>query len=641
MIGSPLNALNESTSRPHSLGATLGRLGRYFLPYWHVLIIVALLLIGSTWTQVLAPNLTGQAVDCFLSPAVASQASSEGASAAAATDTEATESCWFASLPSTATTADYMAGLLRLVLVLCGLYLLGALMTGIMAFLMGWAGQRVLRQLQVEMFANLERLSLAYYGQHSAGDLMSRVTNDTSAVQQAISFGLVQVLSGGLLILWIAFVMLRTNWLYGIISLAVVPMMAIATVWLSSRARREFRVTRQEIGAVNTGLMEDFAEVRTIQAFSHEDATVAAFRATNAANRDANVRADVYTFAVSPTLQALGYIGLGIVAGVGGLMLLSGQSIGGSVVTIGLIVTFVGYAQRYSQPIQQIGVLWATIQSAVAGAERIFELLDAVPDIVDKPDAKELPPVKGRIVYEGVGAEYKPGVPVLKDVSLTIEPGESFAIVGPTGAGKSTLANLIPRFYDVSAGAVTIDGNDVRDVTAASLRHQVGIVLQDIILFADTVMNNIRFGKPDATDDEVIAIAKLMQADDFIQRLPNGYQTVLGEGGGGLSQGQQQLLTIARAALTDPRILILDEATSSVDTRTEQLIQTALAKLMEGRTTIAIAHRLSTIRNVNNVLVLANGGIAEQGSHEELLAQKGMYYDLYMSQFSDQEEPPQ
>lgn len=638
MIGSPLNTLNESTSKPRSIGATMRRLGAYFLPYWHVLLVVLVLLVGSTWIQVLAPNLTGQAVDCFLSPAVASQAASDAGATPAPSSSTSSDGCWFEVLPAGSTSADYLAGLLRLVLVLGGLYILSAIMTGIMAFLMGWSGQRVLRKLQVGMFSNLERLSLGFYNDHSSGDLMSRVTNDISAVQQAISFGLVQVLSGGLLILWIAFVMLRTNLVYGLISLAVMPIMAIATVWLSNRARREYRVTRQAIGAVNTGLMEDFAEVKTIQAFSREDATVASFRASNAANRDANIRADVYTFAVSPTLQALSYIGLGIVAGVGGLMALSGQSFGGAVVTIGLIVTFVGYAQRFSQPIQQIGVLWATLQSAIAGSERIFELLDAVPELVDKPDAKELPPVKGRIDYEHVGAEYKPGVPVLKDINLTIEPGESFAIVGPTGAGKSTLANLIPRFYDVSAGAVKIDGIDVRDVTAASLRHQVGIVLQDIILFADTVMNNIRFGKPDATDDEVIAIAKLMQADDFIQRLPNGYQTVLGEGGGGLSQGQQQLLTIARAALTDPRVLILDEATSSVDTRTEQLIQSALAKLMEGRTSIAIAHRLSTIRNVKTVLVLADGYIAEQGSHEELLAKKGVYYDLYMSQFSDQEE---
>jgi ATP-binding cassette subfamily B protein len=277
--------------------------------------------------------------------------------------------------------------------------------------------------------------------------------------------------------------------------------------------------------------------------------------------------------------------------------------------------------------------MWSNIQSAIAGGERIFGLLDVKPDLLDKSNARPMPHIKGRVEFEHVVAEYEPGQPVLNDVNLIAEPGQTVAIVGPTGAGKTTIINLIPRFYDVKSGAVRIDGSDVRDVTAASLRAQIGIVLQDSFLFSETVMNNIRYGKPDATDEEVIGAAKLARADTFIERLPQGYNTILGERGSGLSQGQRQLLSIARAALANPRILILDEATSSVDTRTERLIQKALEELLRGRTSFVIAHRLSTIRHADQVLVLKDGQIIERGKHEDLLAKRGFYHDLYMSQF--------
>jgi ATP-binding cassette, subfamily B, multidrug efflux pump len=307
----------------------------------------------------------------------------------------------------------------------------------------------------------------------------------------------------------------------------------------------------------------------------------------------------------------------------------------------------VQYVQRFNQPIQQIAVLWTNIQSAIAGGERIFGLLDETPELVDAPDARRLPLIKGRVVFDNVEFSYgerrgSTGVPsasgaappaTLRGVSLVAEPGQTIAIVGPTGAGKTTIVNLIPRFYDVSAGRVTIDSYDVREVTAASLRSQIGIVLQDPFLFADTVMNNIRYGRLDATDDDVIAAAKLASAHGFIERLADGYQTVLGERGGGLSQGQRQLIAIARAALAQPRILILDEATSSVDTRTERLIQKAFDELLTGRTSFVIAHRLSTIRNADQVLMVKDGQIVERGTHDALLALRGAYYALYTSQF--------
>jgi len=320
------------------------------------------------------------------------------------------------------------------------------------------------------------------------------------------------------------------------------------------------------------------------------------------------------------------------------LSLFRNQPIGGAVVSLGMVFAFLQYVQRFNQPIQQIATLWTNIQSAFAGGERIFNLLDVKPDLVDKPDAKPMPQIQGKVEFADVQAEYKKGEPVLNGVSFKATPGQIVAIVGPTGAGKTTIINLIPRFYDVSSGKVLIDDIDVRDVTAQSLRGQIGIVLQDSFLFSDTVMNNIRYGKLNATDEEVIAAAKLASADTFIERLPEGYNTILGERGSGLSQGQRQLISIARAALMNPRILILDEATSSVDTRTEKLIQRAFEKLLAGRTSFVIAHRLSTIRNADLVMYLKDGKVIERGTHNELLAQKGAYYDLYMSQFKRQEE---
>lgn len=631
MFGDPRRLFGQDTSKPRSVGSTLGRLGVYFKAYWLLLSLVAVLLVVNAWVQVYTPALTGQAVDCYLAPAGVQ------IGASAATSNAAQSNCWYDSLPPNASAAMRSSGLLKLVLLLVGIFILGALTGGLMFFLMGWIGQHVLRRLQVDIFHQLHRLSLSFYTKNETGDLMSRITNDISTIQQTLTFALINVLGGVLLMLWIAYNMLRADPIYALISLAVVPLMIVATLWFSNQARKAFRVTRKKIGDVNAELEEGIAGVREVQAFSREEANIASFRESNAANRDANVRAVAYSAALSPTLEALGYLAIAIVAGVGGVYLLRGQTLGGTAVSLGLIVTFLGYVQRFNQPVQQISILWTNIQSAIAGAERIFDLLDEVPDIQEKRNAPEMPQIQGRVVYRDVRAEYDSDTPVLRGIDLVAEPGQTIAIVGPTGAGKTTLVNLLPRFYDATGGSVTVDGIDVRDVTLASLRRQIGVVLQDSFLFSDTVMNNIRFGRLDATDEEVIAAAKLARAHDFVERLPEGYKTVLGERGSGLSQGQRQLLSIARAALAQPRVLILDEATSSVDTRTERQIQAALEQLLAGRTSFVIAHRLSTIRNADQVLVLVQGQIVERGRHEELLAHQGVYYDLYMSQFKRQE----
>lgn len=634
MMGGPARMLQDEVRKPRSMRLTLGRFSTYFRPYWPWLLVVVCLMVVNAWVQILTPGWIGQAVDCYLAPQAA--VALQGENSALATQSE--HNCWYDSLPPDATPETRRGGLLDLSLALVALYVIGALTGGAMFFLMGLTGQRVLRQMQVDLFAQLHRLSLSFYNKHESGDLMSRITNDVSTIQQAIGFALVQVLSSSLLIVWVVYTMVTANFAYGLLSLIVLPLMVVATLWFSNQARKAFRASRQKIGDVNAELQEGISGVREVQAFGREDANIERFTQSSAAYRDANVRAVAYTAALGPTLEALGYLSIAVVTGVGAFLLLRGETIGGATVSLGLIIAFLGYVQRLNQPIAQISIMWTNIQSAIAGGERIFDLLDEMPEIQEKLTAKELPPIQGRVVYTSVRAEYKSDEPVLRNIDLTAEPGQTIAIVGPTGAGKTTLVNLLPRFYDVTGGSVTIDGVDVQDVTLPSLRRQIGVVLQDTFLFSDTVMNNIRFGRPDASDEEVVAAAQLARAHDFIERLPDGYQTVLGERGSGLSQGQRQLLSIARAALAQPRILVLDEATSSVDTRTERQIQVALEQIMQGRTSFVIAHRLSTIRNADQVLVLVNGEIVERGRHGTLLAQQGVYYDLYMSQFQRQEE---
>ena len=619
-LGGPRGLMEQEALKPKNVGATLARFWHYFRRYWVGVALALLMIVVGTWAQVTAPEYIGQAIDCYLLPNPAT--------------------CWYTTVNPEATTDAKLSGLAGIVGILVALFVVGALLSGAAFFAMNWTGQRALRLIREDLFRQMQRLSLGFYSKNEAGNVMSRITSDTDTIQQALGFALLNVLSGGLLVGWIMVKMLQANVPYALLSLAVVPIMAVATFYFSGQARKEFRKSRQQMGSVNAGLQESISGAREVQAFNREEESIAQFTRTNAANRDANVRAATYTSALNPILEALGYVAIGVVVVIGGLSVLRNQPLlGTSAISLGLVFTFLQYVQRFNQPIQQIAVLWTNIQSAIAGGERIFTLLDEAPEIVDKPNASTMPTINGKVEFINAAAEYTKGQPVLRGINFTAEPGQTIAIVGPTGAGKTTIINLLPRFYDVTSGAVTIDGIDVRDVSAASLRSQIGIVLQDSFLFSDTVMNNIRYGRLEASDDDVIAAAKLAAADDFITRLPEGYQTVLGERGGGVSQGQRQLIAIARAALANPRILILDEATSSVDTRTERLIQKAFDVLLEGRTSFVIAHRLSTIRNADQVLMLKAGEIVERGTHTELLALRGAYYDLYMSQFRREEEP--
>jgi ATP-binding cassette subfamily B protein len=613
--------LEQGSSKPTNLGTTIARFGRYFAKYWYGIAAAFLLIVVATWTQVTAPEIIGQAVDCYLFPSPGSV-------------------CWFAEVDPAATVDQKLAGLGVMALALAGLFILGAIVSGLGFFAMRWTGEQVLRKIRRDLFRKLQSLSIGFYSENEAGDLMSRMTSDTDAIQQAFGFALMNVFSGVLLIVWIIVKMFEINIPYALVSVAIFPFMVVATVYFSEQARKAYRKSRAEMGSVNADLQESIAGVREVQAFNREDESIENFRRTNAANRDANIRAAAFTAALTPVLEALGYVGIGIVVLVGGISVLRNEPLFGTVIiSLGTVFAYLQYVQRFNQPIQQIALLWTNVQNAIAGGERIFSLLDEDVKITDKPNAQTMPQIQGAVSFEHVSAEYKKGEPVLRDVSFDVKPGQMVAIVGPTGAGKTTIINLLPRFYDVTTGSVKIDGVDVRDVTQASLRHQIGIVLQDTFLFSDTIMNNIRYGKPEASDEEVIAAAKMVSADSFIERMPEGYQTVLGERGGGLSQGQRQLISIARAALSDPRILILDEATSSVDTRTERLIQKAFETLLEGRTSFVIAHRLSTIRDADVVLMLKAGEIIERGTHDELLEKRGAYYDLYMSQFRREDAP--
>jgi ATP-binding cassette subfamily B multidrug efflux pump len=586
---------------------TLRRLLKYFSPYAGLLAIVGALLVLNSLIEVAGPYMMGVAVDQFIVPK------------------DSPRPAWLAWI--VAPGLGQVAGLSRVMVLLVVLYLVRWFSMSGQSYLMNVMGQKFLFKLRTEILERIHTLSLKFFDEREAGDLMSRLVNDTQVINQVFTGGVVRLLGFSLTLLGIVFSMFGTKWDLALVSFAILPVMILATSAFSKRARIAFRKTRETIGNVSSELQENIAGVREVQAFSRERENVAEFRQVNRRNRDANVQAQTLTSAFSPALDVMSTAALALVLGYGGWSVVNGA------VSVGLVVSFMVYVQRFYRPIQMISGLWTQMQSALAGAERIFELLDTQPEIVDVPDAEELPPAKGRIAFEGVHFGYKPGELVLQDINFVAEPGQTIALVGPTGAGKTSVVSLLMRFYDVLQGRITVDGRDIRQVKQASLRQQMGMVLQDTFLFSGTVMDNIRYGRLDATDQEVIEAATLANADAFIRRLPEGYETDIGERGHNLSQGQRQLLAIARAILTDPRILILDEATSSVDTRTELLIQEALGKLLHGRTSIVIAHRLSTIRNADQVLVIDKGEIVERGTHTSLMEKQGRYYDLYMSQF--------
>jgi ABC-type multidrug transport system fused ATPase/permease subunit len=497
-------------------------------------------------------------------------------------------------------------------------------------YLLSWVGQRVLANLRSDLFLHLQRLSLGYHDTHIVGVTVSRVMNDVATINDLLSQGVITLFGDALVLVGTIVIMLRMSPRLALLAFVVLPLMVLVTMWFSRRARVAFRETRTRVAKVVGDLAEDIAGVRVIQAFGQEDSTQERFNEVNEANRMANINAMNLSFVFLPAIEFLGVLSTAIVLWFGGRM------VGQEQVTLGVLVAFLAYVTRFFQPVQELSRMFTTLQTAMAGGEQVLNLLDTPPDVKDLPGAGEMPSIIGQVRLEHVSFRYRPDLPdVLHDLNLTIEAGQTIALVGPTGAGKTSIGNLIARFYDVSSGTVSIDGVDVRSVTQRSLHRQIGLVPQDSFLFAGTIADNIRFGRPEASDQDVEQAARLANAHDFIVAKPDGYQTRILEGAANLSVGQRQLICITRVILTDPRILILDEATANVDSLTENLIQEALRNLLRGRTAVVIAHRLSTVRGADQLLVIKDGEIIERGTHDQLLEQQGFYHHLYLSQFKE------
>ena len=483
--------------------------------------------------------------------------------------------------------------------------------------------QRMLHALRVQVVNHLQKLSFRYLDSNEIGVIIARVTSDVNALNNAFSQGTMTLVADLFGLGLILGVMVILDPALSLATFVVLPIMYLITRVFSGQARRRFREVRFRVGKVYANLQENISGVRVAQSFTREDLNYRQFQGTNRENLDASVRAARVMAAFPPAVELVTALAIGLVIVYGGYRVLNGA------MSLGVLVAFLSYVQHFFMPIREISAWYTNLQQAMAGGERIFALLDTDPEITDKPGAPALLEVDGHVRFEDVTFGYDPEQPVLTEINLEAKPGETIALVGPTGAGKTSIVNLLMRFYDVQEGRITIDGLDLRDVQIRTLRRQVGMVLQDSFLFSGTIVENIRYGKPDASMEEVEAAAQAVGIDGFIDRLPDGYETAVMERGGRLSVGQRQLVCFARALLIDPHILILDEATSSVDAHTEMLIQRALATLLQGRTAFVIAHRLSTIKNADNILVLRDGKIVERGAHDALLAAQGFYAELY------------
>lgn len=518
-------------------------------------------------------------------------------------------------------------GLIKMIILLLAIYVLGTITSVWQNRLMIKIAQKTVYNIRADLFRHLQSLPIRFFDTRSHGELMSRLTNDVDTVSDALNTSISQLFTSAITLTGIFILMLYISPLLSLVTLVVVPFMLWVAGRIIKKSKLFFIAQQAALGNVNGYAEEMISGQKVIKVFGHEETASHEFEVLNNELREKSTRAQLYAGIMMPVIQNLNTINFALTATVGGLLsLLKGLDIGG-------LAAFLQYSRQFGRPVNEISSQYNSLQAALAGAERIFEILDEAPEQADNADAIDLSVVKGQVAFQDVTFGYVAGKAVLRNISFQAEAGQKIALVGSTGAGKTTIMNLLPRFYDIQSGSIRIDGTEIRNIKRNCLRQLLAIVLQDTHLFTGTVMENIRYGRLTATDEEVMHAAVISGADSFIKRLPQGYQTLLENDGSNLSQGQRQLLNIARATVAQPSILILDEATSSVDTRTEQIIQNGMDKLMQGRTSFVIAHRLSTIRNADRILVLENGQIIEQGTHTDLLQQKGRYYQLYNTQF--------
>lgn len=571
----------------------LMRLVAYLAPFRTGIIVVLVFVVIYTVLGLLSPYLIGVAIDDYIVP-------------------------------------KRIAQLPQIALLMLAVYLVNNLFQALAGRTMAGVSQRALQKLRQDLFHHLQTLPMQFFDRNPAGQLMSRLTNDIDAINQAVSQNVTSLVASVLSLIGILVAMFVLDVWLALATLVVVPIMFWFTQFVATYTRRGFRELQRSMGELNAVMEEAISGQKVVKAFGRNESVLATFKVQNEQAYNAGVTANNYALLLMPLTSVLGNFFIIVLTAFGGWLALR------DLVTVGVIATFIIYAQNFINPLRQLANMYNAIQGALAGAERVFEIMDIASEVDTAVDDTPPASIRGDVSFNAVQFAYDVGTPILRTMSLHANAGQTFALVGPTGAGKTTIINLVSRFYEINEGSIQIDGVDIRRLPKDWLRRQLGLVLQDTFLFADTVMENIRFGRLDATDEECMRAAEMAEADSFINQLPHGYQTMLSERANNLSQGQRQLLAIARMMLANPRILILDEATSSIDTRTEARIQRALLRLMAGRTSFVIAHRLSTIRDADQVLVVNGGEIVERGTHDELLAQRGLYHHLYVSQFKGQ-----
>ncbi len=603
MGGGPAAGLGMSVQKAKNFRGTLIRLLGYFRPHWFALSVVLVAAIISTVFNVVGPKILGLATTKLFEGFVAK----------------------LEHIPGAHIDFGYIGEVL---LILTGLYLISAVFSFVQQYVMAGVAQRTVYAMRRQVDEKLGRLPLKFYDTHTHGDVMSRAVNDLDNISTTLQQNLTQLITSVVTLIGVVILMLTISPLLTLVVAITLPLSILVTTLIAKRSQKYFGDQQRHLGQLNGHVEETYNGHKIVKAFGREREANETFDSFNKDLYEAGWRAQFVSGMIFPLMNFIGNIGYVFVAVVGSILVTQGT------IAIGDVQAFIQYARQFTMPITQLASLTNTIQLTIASAERVFELLDEPEESPDAANAKTIAEPEGAVVFADVDFSYSPDVPLIEDMNISVQPGQTIAIVGPTGAGKTTLVNLLMRFYDVNSGAITVDGVDIREMKRGDLRRIFGMVLQDTWLFEGTIRENIAYGRTDATEEEIVQAAQAAQADHFIRTLPDGYKTVLNQEATNLSQGQKQLLTIARAFLADPAILILDEATSSVDTRTEILIQRAMTALMKGRTSFVIAHRLSTIRDADLILVMNHGRIIEKGTHEELLAKNGFYAELYNSQFA-------